>query len=114
MDVYLNKWYFACKILIVVFINLIILFILFKNDNVEWTRRAFSFYNLRSPEGYEFISNIRERNVPWNDVLDSSRTTPMEQNFNRLATNDDSIRFLISNGTSVYYGNSPDLGLIII
>lgn len=112
MDVVTSDWFQVCKVIVVVFVNLLIFLILFKNDNVEWITRAFSFYNLRSADGYDYISSIPERNDKWDDVVDSSRTTTMERRFASIANDDDSVRFLISDGIDVYDGGNNDLGLV--
>lgn len=106
-----NHWvYTVCKILIVVFVNSIIYFILQKNDVSSWYSRAIAFYNLRNPEAYDFISDIPIPNNPQQDIRDPTRYTEMEDRLHRMQNNILSRRFILYNGNVNYDGDNSDLG----
>lgn len=107
----LSNYYYITKILVIVFVVTLVSSSLMKNDKSDWRNRAINFYNFRTFDCYDFISDIDESIDIQTDIWDSTRYTEMEKRVHRLQSNSLSRRILLY-GESYNYGDySNDLGI---
>lgn len=109
----LSFLYFALKLFTVVFVNILIYFILHKNDKSLNYARASSIYNFRHPDIYEYISDTSERPNVFHDIRFPARQTEMERRVYNLQSHPLYMRLLLFGESFRDAGNYDDVGLRI-
>lgn len=107
----LSKYYYITKIIVIIFINILIYSSLLQNDKSDWRNRAVNFYNFRTFDSYDFISNIDESLDFQADIWDATRITEMEKRVHRMQGNSLIRRVLLFGQSHNYGGNGADLGV---
>lgn len=107
----LSNYYYITKIIIILFINILVYSSLLQNDKSDWRNRAVNFYNFRTFDSYDFISNIDESLNFQEDIWDSTRITEMENRVHRLQSNRFARRLLLFGQSHNYGSNGADLGI---